>query len=389
MESIYQLLGSLLNVFIGYFGNFVWGMLGFTLVVKIVLLPLGFYQQRSTIRQMKVRPREEAIRREHAGDNTRINTEIGLLYQENKVSVAGGCLPMLIQFPLLIGLYRIIQMPLTYVLKMPSETVQAAATFLDIELKTAGKIVQEAGLAQQMVDNFDALVSAGILEPMQQVLNFRVLGMDLSVVPKLGLNLLIVLPIISATTTFLTSWLQSKTMPPTPQTAGMTRQMNIMMPLLMLWIGFTVPGALSLYWTFSNLLGLVQSAILNAFWSPKKALAEAYAAEEERARQIKERRERKRKVNMGGLKPGEQPPEPEEDDEPELTEEEQARRDAQMARRRKSYNKVLKTQHRIPSPYEDDEEEAPPPAENPRRKKRREEQEAAEAQAEQSQAEGE
>ena len=389
-EPIYQLLGTALNIFIGYFDSFVLGMLGFTAVVKLVLVPVGVMQQRGTIRQMKVRPREEIIRREHAGDNNRINMEITELYRENNVSVAGGCLPMLIQLPLLLGLYRIIQMPLTYVLKLPNETIMAAAEFLDIVVKKTGKVAQEAGLAQVMYDNAAALVQQGIIEPGQRMLNFSLAGLDLSATPKFGLNLLIIIPLLSALTTYLTSWMQSKTMPPTPQTQAMNRQMTFTMPLLMLWIGFTVPGALSLYWLFSNVLGLAQSAVLNAIWSPKKALADAYAEEEERARQIRERREtkKKKKVNLGGLKPGELPPEFEDDDdEPELTPEEQERLRAQQARRRKNYRKVLKMQPSIPSPYEDDEEEAPPPAENPRRKKRREEQE--EAGGDSSPAEGE
>ena len=91
-------LGTLLGWFIDQFNSYGWGLLGFTVAIKIILLPLGLLQQRSTINQMKVRPQEEAIRKQCGADKMRANLEVSNLYKENGISAClAGCLPMLVQ----------------------------------------------------------------------------------------------------------------------------------------------------------------------------------------------------------------------------------------------------------------------------------------------------
>lgn len=79
-------LGTLLGWFIDQFNSYGWGLLGFTVAIKIILLPLGLLQQRSTINQMKVRPQEEAIRKQCGADKMRANLEVSNLYKENGAS---------------------------------------------------------------------------------------------------------------------------------------------------------------------------------------------------------------------------------------------------------------------------------------------------------------
>ena len=83
-------LGTLLGWFIDQFNSYGWGLLGFTVAIKIILLPLGLLQQRSTINQMKVRPQEEAIRKQCGADKMRANLEVSNLYKENGISAAAG-----------------------------------------------------------------------------------------------------------------------------------------------------------------------------------------------------------------------------------------------------------------------------------------------------------
>ena len=90
-------LGTLLGWFIDQFNSYGWGLLGFTVAIKIILLPLGLLQQRSTINQMKVRPQEEAIRKQCGADKMRANLEVSNLYKENGISAAA---PHIIDFPL-------------------------------------------------------------------------------------------------------------------------------------------------------------------------------------------------------------------------------------------------------------------------------------------------
>ena len=96
-------------------------LLLFAIVVKLVLFPFGVKQQKNSLKQARVRPKEMAIRRKYAGRNDRatqqkMSEEIMRLYQEENVNPMGGCLPLLIQMPVLFALYDVIRNPLTYIL---------------------------------------------------------------------------------------------------------------------------------------------------------------------------------------------------------------------------------------------------------------------------------
>ena len=137
-------LGTLLGWFIDQFNSYGWGLLGFTVAIKIILLPLGLLQQRSTINQMKVRPQEEAIRKQCGADKMRANLEVSNLYKENGISAAAGCLPMLVQLPILFSLYKIIRMPLTYVVKLSASQISALDAALGLNLLTAERVSHTA-----------------------------------------------------------------------------------------------------------------------------------------------------------------------------------------------------------------------------------------------------
>jgi len=356
MTPIYNVFGSLLAVMVERFGSFVPALVGFTLLTRLVLLPIGLFQHRSTINQMRVRPMEEAIRKEFANDTARINSEIATLYKDNNVSVAAGCLPVFIQLPLMIALYRVIQMPLTYVFKLPAETVNAIADFLNITIARQGSVLQEAVIAQGMVDNFAALVSRGIIQATQPVLNFFFMGVSLADRPTVGFTIPAFIVVSSAFTTFLMSLYQMYAVPVAPASERMQRQMLYAMPMLMLWLGFTMPTSLSLYWCLGNVVNMLQSMALNLVWSPRKTLQKAYDAQAERVQKQKEERDATRKSNLGGQKGGATPASkrkgaPAEDEEAQ----EQPAAEEGKKPKTKEYERVLKLS-RIPSPYEDEDD---------------------------------
>ncbi|NLT57463.1 MAG: YidC/Oxa1 family membrane protein insertase [Clostridiales bacterium] len=356
---LYDLLGTMLARLITHLDSFVLAVLGFTLFTKLILLPLGIIQHRSTIHQMRVRPREEAIRRQFAGDNMKINQEITALYQENNISMASGCLPLLVQLPIMIGLYKVIMNPLTYVLKMPIATIEGINNFLNLGA-IDGKIVHEAIIAQGMTENYARLVQEGIIKAGTQLLNFEFFGVNLSAKPTLALNALLLIPIFSGVTAFLQSYYQNKTTPPAAAAQNTQRQLLITMPLVSVWIAFTMPATMGLYWGFSNLLTILQTFIFNLVKSPRKALEEARAAEEQREEAARQRRAASKKVNLGGLRPGEQPPERE------VAEEEEERP------RPADYGKHLKKlAAAIPDPFDDGLTKTPAAPQGGRRKKKK------------------
>ena len=87
----------------------------FTVVVKFLLMPLQLKSQRAMRKQQKIQPKIAELKKKYANDQQKMQTEMMKLYKENGVSMTGGCLPLLIQFPILFTLYHIIQKPLTYI----------------------------------------------------------------------------------------------------------------------------------------------------------------------------------------------------------------------------------------------------------------------------------
>ena len=123
MEIIYRAFGFLMEIcykLVGSFGGYAAALLLFSLIVQLILFPFSIKQQKNSQKQAKLRPKESAIRKKYAGRNDRetqmkMNEEIQRLYQEEHFSPLSGCLPLLIQFPILIGLFYVIQRPLSYI----------------------------------------------------------------------------------------------------------------------------------------------------------------------------------------------------------------------------------------------------------------------------------
>lgn len=103
IEQIYNLVS-----------NYGLAIILFTVIIKLILLPLNIKSQKSMKKQQKIQPVLAELQQKYANDQEKLQKEMMKLYKENNVSMTGGCLPMLIQFPILIGLYRVIQRPITY-----------------------------------------------------------------------------------------------------------------------------------------------------------------------------------------------------------------------------------------------------------------------------------
>ena len=96
-----------LNEFAFYLGgSYALAIIAFTIVIKMALYPLTIKQLKSSRAQQALQPQMQALRAKYANDKQTLNTEMMRLYKENNANPAAGCLPMLVQFPILIGLYN-------------------------------------------------------------------------------------------------------------------------------------------------------------------------------------------------------------------------------------------------------------------------------------------
>ncbi len=226
------ILNPMVNVLLwlyGIFGhNYLLAILFFTLLTRLLIFPLTWQQQKSTLAMQKLQPELTKLREKYKNDPETLNTKMMELYREAGANPLGGCLPTLIQFPILIGLYQAITRSL------------AASPLQLIELSQ--HIYHPVPAWLSWLPNAAALIP----------LNSRFGWLNLALPDPYY-----ILPILVVVTT----WLQNKLMTPPnadPQQAAMNRSMQLTMPLFIGYISLTFPSGLSIYWIVSNVIGFVQ-----------------------------------------------------------------------------------------------------------------------------------
>jgi YidC/Oxa1 family membrane protein insertase len=223
---IYDLLGH----------DFAIAIIVFTVLVRLITYPLTVQQQKSTKAMQQMQPQLQALQKKHAKDKEALNKETMKLYQEAGINPLGGCLPMLLQFPVFIGLYQVIML------------VMAIGP------------LQLFNLSKHL---YSFLPQLAPLLP----LNNRFLWLDLG-----QPDLFYILPVLVVVTT----WWQQKVMTPPsadPQSQAMNKQMALMMPLMFGYFVMVSPSGLGLYWLISNLIGVAQYWMVGRPQTPAKASA--------------------------------------------------------------------------------------------------------------------
>ena len=315
-ESGFQrTIGKFLNWLTTYlgFGSYIVGICVFALIVELLMTPFAIKQQKNSIKQAKLRPKEMAIRQKYAGRNDQVTMqkmqkEIQDMYAKENFSPYSGCLPLLIQFPIIIVLYNIIIDPLRYVLGQSAGISSALSTFYTApfaagglgQAATSGKSTIElisAGINQyEGIQNF-GLFSNGnqIWESLQSIKslpNFKIGPFDFGLAPSLtSPSILLLVPVLTFVVYFFSMKLTRKFSGQTPppgsndrQTACSNTMMDIMMPAMSAVFTFMVPGIVGVYWMFRSVIGILKSFIMSKIMPlPKFTEADYKAAAKELA----------------------------------------------------------------------------------------------------------
>ncbi|MBR2453535.1 MAG: membrane protein insertase YidC [Clostridia bacterium] len=256
--------------------NYLLALLLFAIVVKVVMLPLAIKQQKNQIKQARLRPLEQAIRRKYQGRNDKVTQqkvqeEVLALYQSEGYSPLSGCLPLLIQLPIIFSLYNIIRNPLTYICRISEDGV----TKIIEVLKGLGEAVTDQ-MAQDQIAlvNLINKVGTGAFDGIENIgnvaeLNLNVFGvLDLSAQPSFSeFNWLWIIPILTFVTSYFGMKLTRKFQPQmmTAENADAAKSMKIMdfsMPLMSVFFTFMFSGAIGVYWIYQNVLNAVQTIII-------------------------------------------------------------------------------------------------------------------------------
>ena len=218
MTGIYTLLGALLKLMYNLIGHYGWAIVAFTVAVKLLLMPLMQAQNRSMKAMTEVQPKIEELKKKYPNNQEKQNEAMVKLYKDYNVNPLLGCLPMLVQLPILIGLFRVLREPVTFVFKSEAAMKAADTGFYWIKSMASPDVITIGGL-----------------------------------------TLPFILPLIAAISTYYDSKTMSKGQPQNQMTTTMT----YMMPLMILLWGRSFPAGLSLYWAVSNVFSILQRKLLN------------------------------------------------------------------------------------------------------------------------------
>ncbi|MBU5435374.1 YidC/Oxa1 family membrane protein insertase [Pseudoflavonifractor sp. MSJ-37] len=308
-----------LNSFYELTGSYGLALILFALVVKVILFPFQLKGKKSMIQMNMLSAQTQKLQKQYGKDQARYNAELQKLYERENVNPMGGCLWSFLPIFILLPLYSIIRQPLFYMMNVDESALGAIAQVLDWGnvafqngwIRTAGaefvnNSYNQLYLASLITpDNVSAVQAAAGAGASVFSINFDFLGIfNLALVPQLkfwtitGGFALFLLPVISAASGFVFSLISQKTNAINKQAAQDNPSMKGMlftMPLISLWIGFSMPAALCLYWIIQNLLSMVQEFICGKLLKKDYEEAAAKAAERERLEK-EEEKERKRQA---------------------------------------------------------------------------------------------
>ena len=328
--------GWLLNVLYELTTNYGVAVIIFAIIVKLVLTPMSAKGKKSMMKMSRLSPELQKLQEKYADDQQKLQQATQELYKKEGVSTCGGCLwsflPLLVLFPL----YTVIRQPIVYMLGETAENadkivkaIQTAAP----ELFSQNTYYAQMTAARHIPDFINEVTAAvpGISADTLAGVNFNFLGVDLGQLPQFNIFAwevydwatigLFLIPVLSAGSQVLSmlinqkmnnsvvtneKGIQDEETAKKSQQNQSTKTMMWMMPIMSLWIGFTVPCALSLYWLISGVVSTISDVIMTKhyrkIYDAEDAVRLKKALEEEAIEAEKERqRAEKRAANPEGI----------------------------------------------------------------------------------------
>ena len=274
MEKLYDII----SVPMGYILNFLSGLVGnnfaaavflFTIIANLAMIPLTIKSQKSSVQQMRIKPKLDEIKKRCGDDKQRYTQEMQELYQKENVSMSGGCLPLILRMGFMMGIYYAVVNPIRYICGVDAATIDAAMKSIE-----GVKILRPIELIPYIENGMVDSIKPEVLEN----INFNFFGINLTQQPHFSLDfskaeLIWIIPFMSFAAQMLSSIVSLKIQkiqnPDAPNMSGMM----LTMPLISLFIGFGFPGALGFYWACSAIIGGAIQTIISLKFGPNVILA--------------------------------------------------------------------------------------------------------------------
>ena len=290
--------------------NYLFAIFLFTLAMEIILSPIAIKQQKNQIKQARLAPKVAAIRKKYAGRNDqatqqKMQQETMDMYQQENFNPMSGCLPLLLQLPIIYALYFVIQQPLRYLCHIPQDQINALGEHLNLIPTT-----QQLQIINAIKGNVsDFFTMAPSLEG-KELPNTTVFGLDFSKVPTITFkpfDWLMLIPIATFFIMVLSTKIMQHYSYKDPMTADQQNKlsMKIMtwsMPLLSVYIEFRLAAAIGVYWVFRSIIQTLEK-ILIAKVMPLPTITEEEYLEAEREANMSNKQKKKAAAADRGDRP--------------------------------------------------------------------------------------
>ena len=280
-----NIFGYVLNFIYGLINNYGLAIIIFTVLLRIILLPMNLKQQKTMKKSAKIQEKMKELQNKYSNDPVRLNEEVKNLYAEEHMNPLSGCLSSILQIILIISIFFLVSNPLTYMKHLSSE-----------KIKEYTKIVKEENNGENVNYIEIAIIKSLGRKDKDVYLNMNFLGLDLSDVPSKNYDKpqVFIIPVLYVATSIISMKLNTAMMEDKKKKkeqkqliqankedeklvkvekenneeeamASMTKSMRYMMPIMTVSIALIAPLGLALYWFVSNLLMILERLFVNKF----------------------------------------------------------------------------------------------------------------------------
>ena len=282
-----NLFGYLLLLLYNLVNNYGLAIILFTVIIKLILLPLSVKQQRTMIKSSKIQEKMKTIQFKYKNDPEKMNQEIMSLYKTENMSPFSGCLTAIIQMLLLLSIFYLVRCPLTFMEKVPTDSINNYVT----QLKEEGKVISNVYPEIDLIREYSLLKEKNPEDSNVDKLNLKMnfFGLDLSKIPQQNITdyTVYIIPILYIISSFIsikiTTLNQQKMNKENQKTVideatgkeieeekdeldtvmQTNKMMSWMMPIMSISIAFVAPLGLALYWLINNILMIIERLIMD------------------------------------------------------------------------------------------------------------------------------
>ena len=285
MGFISEVFGYVLNFLYGIFNNYGIAIIVFSVLLRIILIPITIKQQKALKKNAKLQKEMKEIQEKYRSNPERLNQETIELYKREKMGPFSGCLSGILQIVIILSVFWLVSKPLTYMKKINPEIIEKYAQ----ELKEDGTNSSYTEIA---------IINKKAAEDPEVYINMEFLGLDLSKVPTQSLDdyKVYIIPILYVISSIISIKLTTKMsnkkkeekekkeekallteenkaeMDQEEMAAQMNKSMSLMMPILSVSVSLIAPLGLALYWLINNIIMIIERLIIDKFINQKEEI---------------------------------------------------------------------------------------------------------------------